>query len=681
MGHSSENRLPNTSRRCLLSIVAALVFGADIVHAGIGCTVGGYSDYPDPVLVLFQDKVLLGGSRHPTPDERRELGRDGKLTSLRVYHLKAKSISPQIMAAGDLRFGVRVGSATREMAWVGGPDGAARSGDLFRWEMIPALEGKNVGSIAVHGEEVWIGGEGIIYQMADARIARRHVVGEGLVVNLIAQEGGLRFNLIQETPPPAGYCTPYLTSSGRLNLDLATGSVSPPPPEQSAKEVPATPSPHELDALEHFYKAQDQLIYFPFWNRLVESLAKAGESERLKRMFSGANDRGKRTVLQYGLRGDEGTANEILKLAVEGRAYLREDLVHAIDRRGDESAVTLLTRVLKEGATETLDPTERSRPQACASGAAADALLRRSGDSAVPLIESIMEAHSTDSRVRESLRHRLSNWHRSSKKRAYHPPRLRKAEGASGSQAIEMLDDPDGEVRFQALQRLQLAPDSIPFEKLAGLLADAGHTGALAAKILGYSKNPMARDALLGALNSPATPVRVWAMISLGRLREVRAYSALIAGLKDSNRDIQSGASEGLGLLGELDALGPLIEVIGRRGPRYDYAVENSIEALGRLGDLRAVPIILDATTSEHSGYRKEAVKALGEIKAKAAVPALIQTLQDSDSQVRLEAIWALGKIGETSAIEPLENLKEPDSFNRSAIKHSIRKLRERRSQ
>ncbi|MFC1678804.1 HEAT repeat domain-containing protein [Elusimicrobiota bacterium] len=378
---------------------------------------------------------------------------------------------------------------------------------------------------------------------------------------------------------------------------------------------------------------------------------------------------------------EQDSAKDVLTAAVDKKDYLRDDLVRSIDRHEGEFFTKLLIRVLREGASAKQDPRVRGRPYPCASGEAADAILNRMGEKAIPLIEEVMENPGANPLVRESLKQRLGNWYFNKKQRYYHSPQLRRAYKAQGQEAVNLLDDPNGEVRFQALQRLQRNPDSIPFAKLTALLDDGGNAGPLAAKLLGSSKNPKAPDALLAALKSARTPIRVWAMISLGKLREGRAYPALIEGLTDDHGDIRSAAAKGLAGLGDQRAVPALIKAIRRKNHRYDTGVDSAITALAELGTDRAVPPLIEGLKSEHMGFRRAAAKSLGNLRAKSAVGPLIRTLKDENQQVRLQAIWALGEIGAPAAIAPLEGLQESDSSNQGPIRYALKRLRARQAQ
>ncbi len=227
---------------------------------------------------------------------------------------------------------------------------------------------------------------------------------------------------------------------------------------------------------------------------------------------------------------DESFAKELLTLAIDRHEYFREEVARAVESHQGEAYDDLLLRILREAAPIAPDSIGKNFAFhfPCPSGLAADGLLIRMGGKAIPLIEAVAEARTTNPVVRGSLRHRLQTYSITNLKRAYKIPAQLRSEGATGADALTMLDDKDPYVRFQAIQHLKATPNLVPLSKLVALLDDGNDVAAQAVMVMTDSNDPGASDALLKVLDSSRVPVRVWALIGLGKRGDNRAYDSMI---------------------------------------------------------------------------------------------------------------------------------------------------------
>lgn len=169
---------------------------------------------------------------------------------------------------------------------------------------------------------------------------------------------------------------------------------------------------------------------------------------------------------------------------------------------------------------------------------------------------------------------------------------------------------------------------------------------------LGRLGNPLASDALLGALGDEDPETQIHVMWALGALRETRAVEPLTALLRHRDEGVRKMAAYTLGALGDARAAEPLARAL--EDPAVDVGWNAAI-ALSRLGDRRGVPVLLrllDPATlaaeeamspQQRQDTAVEAIRALVSLREVSARPA-IKSLRESspDLKVRQTAIDAL---------------------------------------
>jgi HEAT repeat protein len=142
------------------------------------------------------------------------------------------------------------------------------------------------------------------------------------------------------------------------------------------------------------------------------------------------------------------------------------------------------------------------------------------------------------------------------------------------------------------------------------------------------------------------------------------AIPVLIELLKDDNSTIRSEAVKALVMLGT-HALPALFSAIKDEDSKV---CESVVEALGKIRHYFAVPFLIKVLKDGDPYVRKSAAEALGNIGHESAVPALIEALEDSEESVRLDAALALGYVGDVRAAQPLiEKLEDNKDMRTNA--------------
>ena len=198
---------------------------------------------------------------------------------------------------------------------------------------------------------------------------------------------------------------------------------------------------------------------------------------------------------------------------------------------------------------------------------------------------------------------------------------------------VDLLDDPEVEVRRIAAFALGLVGDAAGFDRLLAALGDpdAGVRGR-AAEALGRIGDPRAAPAIAKLVvdtlpktisrmavrgDDPANPADGWAehrlaLVALARLKDkAAAQTALLAG--------------------------------GR--PRFDWWVATWVAM--RLEDPALRPVLSAAAASDDPRSRALAARGLGALKDASAVELLLPLVRDPDETVALHALRALGQIGD----------------------------------
>ena len=217
---------------------------------------------------------------------------------------------------------------------------------------------------------------------------------------------------------------------------------------------------------------------------------------------------------------------------------------------------------------------------------------------------------------------------------------------------VKKLQDPDKEVRLQAVEGLMKLADTIAVPPLIGALKDSDQeVRTKAAEALGRLADERMVPPLIEALKDPDKGVRTAAARTLGGQYDKRAVPPLIEALKDPDKGVRSAAAHALAHLKDKRAVPPLIEAL--KDP--DKGVRSAAaHALAYLKDKRAVPPLIEDLKDPDKWVRSAAARTLGDLKDKRAVPPLIEALKDSHDDVRHAAARSLGRLGDKAAVEPL---------------------------
>jgi HEAT repeat protein len=223
------------------------------------------------------------------------------------------------------------------------------------------------------------------------------------------------------------------------------------------------------------------------------------------------------------------------------------------------------------------------------------------------------------------------------------------ADEALRGDIIELLDDPNDEVKAQAAQVLPRLPGlAAPLiERLSRrLLHDdcvwIQGQAALALGRLGAEARPAGPALQQAALTAEAS-VREQALQALALIQPPEAAAAFLAGMKDANADIRTIASAGWRKAAEIpdEAIASLIEAL--RDP--EVAVRsNAACALGRLDTLpaEAIPLLLECAEHPSEGLRWYTALALQTAPVKSVRGVLQRLLDDVNVSIRLLAARAL---------------------------------------
>lgn len=218
--------------------------------------------------------------------------------------------------------------------------------------------------------------------------------------------------------------------------------------------------------------------------------------------------------------------------------------------------------------------------------------------------------------------------------------------------------------RVLAARALGDLPDPTNVAALKDALADDRFWGvrAAAARALGKTRRPDARDILIGALRDPEPRVRRGAAAGLANYVGDDSAGRALAERLDAGEPsvfVEAELALALGKTRSPEALVLLPRLVDK--PSYmDLVAARAIEGLGHTGDERALPLIRDAWRPAAGwGARRAVVGALAELArgtglARTARQAIELRLGDRDFRVRGEAATALGRLGLTDALPAL---------------------------
>jgi HEAT repeat protein len=187
------------------------------------------------------------------------------------------------------------------------------------------------------------------------------------------------------------------------------------------------------------------------------------------------------------------------------------------------------------------------------------------------------------------------------------------------SQAIQLLQSEDPDIRLSAVRELSR-------------LADA-----------------RAVEPLIRTLNDRDAGVKAATITALGWIKDTRGTDPIITMLNDNDPAIVCLAAQALAMIGDTRAVNPLIFFLQSRNLSVKFA---AVEALGKLKDPRAVEP-LSVLLRDHDGLQKKAQDALIEM-GPIAVEHLCLLLQADDHVLRFYAADLLTKIHDVRAIKPL---------------------------
>lgn len=209
---------------------------------------------------------------------------------------------------------------------------------------------------------------------------------------------------------------------------------------------------------------------------------------------------------------------------------------------------------------------------------------------------------------------------------------------------------------------------------------------ALGAERLGRMRCASALPALLGALESPNTDLKLMAIHAVGLIGDGAAVAPLVRMLRNSaltgeevsrkviassiisfgpaaSRELTVGLthhdwrvrSACLDLLGETGGatLAPLFMKM-LADPEQDVRAK-AAKGLGRFRCAESAPRLEESLFDRHWVVRLHSARSLGLIKEERSVPALARKLSDRNWQVRRAAAEALGAIGDSAYLELLK--------------------------
>ncbi len=206
------------------------------------------------------------------------------------------------------------------------------------------------------------------------------------------------------------------------------------------------------------------------------------------------------------------------------------------------------------------------------------------------------------------------------------------------------LDDPDAEVRLQAIEGLWENEEASLIDRLINLLESDNSEEVQAAAAVAIGK-----FALLAEHQKLTNE-------QMSRIQE-----SLLAALGDKNKSPEVGRRA-------LEAAAPI------NIPEVKKAIEgayksrdvklriSAIYAMGKSCDSAWLPALLKELSDPEAEVRYEAAGACGELEEESAVPRLIELIDDFDADVQMAAIQALGKIGNIEAKECLKECLENEN-------------------
>lgn len=233
----------------------------------------------------------------------------------------------------------------------------------------------------------------------------------------------------------------------------------------------------------------------------------------------------------------------------------------------------------------------------------------------------------------------------------------------SRAELIDLLqNDPNVQGRIWAAEQLGRRPNDL--EALAAL-GEALQKDAFygvrreVARVLGETKNPVARDALLEGLRDSDARVREEAAEALGEFQgdatAARALQEVIE--RDPKTYVVAAAVKALGETRPEGAFEQLRAALERESHR-EVIRRAAFQGFAKLGDRRALPLALEwSAYGRPPRAREAAIEALGKLGRDdpEVLNHLLVLLNDRYIWARRSAVKALGKLGDEGALSALQ--------------------------
>ncbi|GAB4567134.1 MAG: HEAT repeat domain-containing protein [Anaerolineales bacterium] len=244
---------------------------------------------------------------------------------------------------------------------------------------------------------------------------------------------------------------------------------------------------------------------------------------------------------------------------------------------------------------------------------------------------------------------------------------------------LPLLKDREDEVRMAACAAVGKFRDPSTFDELANVALDDTkiEVRQAAVKALGDSKDPAAipflmealRDSfwwfereqsvnillnaiegmgdavvepLIEALGDREKTVRKFAIMILGRLRDIRAIEELGMAVYDLHHEVSQAAAEALAAFGA-----PAVDVLAEALIHPEATVrEHAILGLGRIRDERVAPLLIEMLGDPDRDVKRQAIQSLGDLRDARAIPTLQEIAANrADREIAMFAKEIIAKL------------------------------------
>jgi len=267
----------------------------------------------------------------------------------------------------------------------------------------------------------------------------------------------------------------------------------------------------------------------------------------------------------------------------------------------------------------------------------------------------------------------------------------------AGLPTVQLLKDPDPEVREAVTEAVGHVADTAALRALVQLLEDEA-TRDVASEVLGRLKDPAAMEPLVAMMKSRDPMARRMAAEALEQLADPRSVDAWIeamaypdlldiasrslkrisdlrdriAEILNRLRDIEDTVAleeARIGVSMDLIALGrpAVTELLEALNDELWVVREAAAQALGIIGDLRAVELLLQKAKADRDrGVRESCIKALGEFGDTRSIDVLVEAVEDRTT--RLAATEAMSKIKDITVLLPHVKLIQTMKTDRDGL-------------